>query len=364
MILVVLLLIFLIILLVDVFLIILWVVNFKETNDSSTTTPMVTILIAARNEENNIGRCLDAIMAVDYPEDKLEVLVGDDMSEDKTAEVLEAYEIRYKPISYISIFKKTIAGNGKANVLAQLASKAKGEVLFITDADISVPPNWIKSMLKGMRDDVALVTGTSVVVGQSFLAYMQQIDWLYATGMLKVVSDLNIPVTTMGNNMALRKSAYQQVGGYEAMPFSVTEDLELFNHIKKRYKTVNLFNSDVLNTSSPQRSFSDLLKQRKRWMRGAFQLPLIMIVLLILQSSYLAFILGILIINPMLGLLAIILKFCFRYIFLSMVVKRLKSSVNIFGSLIFEFYSAFFSLVSLFYYLMPGKIEWKGREYE
>lgn len=351
------------ILAIDLFLIILWLLNFKQPNEEWETLPSVSILIAARNEEQNLGECLDSIMNMDYPADKLEVLVGNDKSEDQTGEIADAYAVRFSSIKHINIYRKTIEGNGKANVLAQLARRVKNEYVFITDADIRVPVNWVSSMLRGMADKTALVTGTSVVVGTNFLAYMQQIDWLYATGMLKVVSDLNIPVTTMGNNMVMRKSVYDEIGGYEALPFSVTEDLELFNRIKKKYKTVNLFNPGVLNQSKPMGSFSELLIQRKRWMKGAFGLPWIMILILLLQASYMVFFLGLIFINPSLGASLLGLKIILRYIFLTVVVNKLGSRVNFIGNLIFEVYSVIFSSASLFFYVFSGEIEWKGRKY-
>lgn len=351
------------VLLIDLGLIILWLANYKDAKDGIKDTPFVSILMAARNEEHNLADCLQSLLALDYPNTQFEILVGNDKSEDKTGEIADAFSARYSQIKSFTIYKQLIQGNGKANVLAQLVPKAKGELLFITDADIRFPQKWIQGMLLGMSDDVALVTGTSVVVGSNLLAYMQQIDWLFATGMLKVVSDLGIPVTTMGNNMLLRKKVYEEVGGYEAMPFSVTEDLELFNHIKEDYKTVNLFNVNVLNESMPVRSIFELLVQRKRWMRGAFQLPLIMILLLIIQASFFAIILGLFILNPELALIILGLKFTFRYLFLNLVVRKLKDKVNIFGSLIFEVYTSFFSIISLIYYLIPGPIEWKGRKY-
>jgi cellulose synthase/poly-beta-1,6-N-acetylglucosamine synthase-like glycosyltransferase len=352
-----------IVLFVDMSLIILWQTNYKNATDGITDTPFVSILIAARNEENNLAECLESILAVDYPADKFEILIGDDKSEDQSGEIADAFSVRYPQVKSYTIYKQEIDGNGKANVLAQLAWKAKGEFIFITDADIMVPNQWLKTMLLGMNDDVALVTGTSVVVGTNILAYMQQIDWLFATGMLKVVSDLGIPVTTMGNNMAVRKSVYDEIGGFEVLPFSVTEDLELFNHIKEQHKTVNLFNSDVLNESKPEKELNDLLSQRKRWMRGAFELPFVMVVLLAMQSSFVVIVLGILLLNPLLALGVVGLKFALRYIFVSMVVNKLNDRINIFGSLIFEFYTAVFSIVSLIYYFIPGPIEWKGRKY-
>jgi cellulose synthase/poly-beta-1,6-N-acetylglucosamine synthase-like glycosyltransferase len=351
------------VLLIDLGLIVLWQTNYKNASDGITDTPFVSILVAARNEQDSLAGCLESILTIDYPDDKFEILVGNDMSDDQTGEIADAFSIRYPQVKSYNIYKQTIEGNGKANVLAQLVKKAKGEYLFITDADIRVPHPWIKSMLLAMKEDVALVTGTSVVVGSNILAYMQQIDWLFATGMLKVVSDLGIPVTTMGNNMLLRKSVYEEIGGYEALPFSVTEDLELFNHIKEHHRTVNLFNPGVLNESKPEKSLNELLKQRKRWMRGAFELPTIMVTLLAIQASFFVIILGLLLLNPIYALAVLGLKFTLRYIFVSMVVNKLNDKVNIFGSLIFEFYTAIFSFVSLIYYFIPGPIEWKGRKY-
>ena len=351
------------VLLADLSLIVLWQTNYKNATDGITDTPFVSVLVAARNEEENLADCLESVLAVDYPADKFEILVGDDKSEDQTGEVADAFAIRYPQIKSYTIYKQKIEGNGKANVLAQLARKAKGEFIFITDADIRVPQQWFKTMLLGMNEDVALVTGTSVVVGHNILAYMQQIDWLFATGMLKVVSDLGIPVTTMGNNMLVRKSVYDSIGGFEALPFSITEDLELFNHIKEKHKTVNLFNSDVLNESKPEKALHALLSQRKRWMRGAFELPIVMIALLAMQASFFIIILGLLILKPFLALGVLGLKFVLRFIFVSLVVKKLNDRINVFGSLIFEFYTAVFSIVSLIYYFIPGPIEWKGRKY-
>ena len=353
----------LIVLLVDLSLIILWLVNYKDEAKGITDTPFVSVLVAARNEEENLGDCLESLLAIDYPADKFEILIGNDNSNDKTGDLANAYAIRHEQIKSFTIVKQKIKGNGKANVLAQLVDKANGEFLFITDADIRVPENWFRAMLAGMEEDIALVTGTSVVVGKSILAYLQQIDWLFATGMLKVVSDLGIPVTTMGNNMLIRRKVYNEIGGFETLPFSVTEDLELFNRIKKNYKTVNLFNAQVLNQSTPIKSLPELLQQRKRWMRGAFDLPIVMVGLLVLQASFFVIVLGLLFFIPWLALAVIGIKYVLRYCFLSLVVHKLKDRINIFGSLFFELYMAIFSVVSLFYYFTSRDIDWKGRKY-
>ena len=53
--------------------------------------PFISIIIPCRNEEKFIGKCLDSILAQDYPKEKLEILIMDGMSEDKTREVIKEY---------------------------------------------------------------------------------------------------------------------------------------------------------------------------------------------------------------------------------------------------------------------------------
>jgi cellulose synthase/poly-beta-1,6-N-acetylglucosamine synthase-like glycosyltransferase len=352
-----------IVVLTDLLLIFLWQVNFKEANPILNELPSVDILIAARNEEENIQACIDSLLSLDYPKDKLTIWLGDDDSTDTTWQSIQSYASKHHHIIASQITKQSIIGNGKANVLAQLARKGKGDWIFITDADINVPNNWIKAMLAGADKENALITGTSLVVGDSWLATFQRLDWLYATSMLKVISDLDIPVTTMGNNMAITRSAYYEVGGFEGLPFSVTEDLEIFKAVKKKHSTINLFSKEVLNRSTPQQSFMDLLLQRKRWMRGAFELPFELLSILLLQAFYLPAIITLVTINPLVGLLFWLGKWLTKYIFNIIAAKKLEEKVSLFDSFVTECYLMFFSVVSVLYYFWPGKIYWKGRTY-
>ena len=348
---------------VDMLLILLWKFNFNSEIRTIENLPMVSVMVAARNEESNIVDCLESLIRLDYPADKLEILIGDDASEDRTAEIVRAFATQHRQIKLFTIDKQITKGNGKANVLAHLSHEARGDCFLVTDADIIVPEAWVTSMLAGLGKDADLVTGTSVVTGNDRLSIIQRVDWLHATGMLKVVSDLRIPVTTMGNNMLITRKAYESVGGYEAMPFSVTEDLELFNHVKKKFKTVNLFNPGVLNRSKPQKNVKELLQQRKRWMRGAFELPPIMILVLFMQSLFILFFVALLFLNPVVALAALVIKFLLRYIFVWIVAAKLEEKVDLISSFVFEIFNIGFSFISVFYYFLSGPIVWKQRKY-
>lgn len=348
----------------EVLLIILWRTNFKSYNSHLTTHPSVIILVAARNEETNIAACLDSLLALDYPIGQFQILVGDDASSDATWEIIQGHAAKYSNLNGMQITKRITDGNGKANVLAQLAEQSESDWIFITDADITVPKQWLKSMLAATeKEAVALVTGTSIVSGKGILAKIQRLDWLYATSMLKIISDVEIPATTIGNNMAIKRSVYEEIGGFESLPFSVTEDLEIFKVVKKNHKTVHLCSAEVLNKSAAQNSVMELLIQRKRWMRGAFELPIQLLSILVIQAAYFPAILILLVLNPVLGGILWISKWIIKFIFQVVTAKKLKEKVSIFDSFVSEVFTMIFSMSSLVHYLWPGKIHWKGRAY-
>ena len=61
---------------------------------SKNNFPKISVIIPCRNEEKFIGKCLDSILNQDYPKEKMEVLVVDGMSEDRTREIIEKFKIQ------------------------------------------------------------------------------------------------------------------------------------------------------------------------------------------------------------------------------------------------------------------------------
>ncbi len=350
--------------LTDVALVVFWQLAYKNPRPLVRKWPTVDVLIAARNEEDYLPACLQALTQVDYPKDKLTIWVGDDNSTDNTWQIIERFAHMHPFIKGVKITDTNPNINGKAHVLSRLAGHSQATWMFFTDADIQVPDTWIKAMLQGAKaKQASLVTGTSLVQGSSWLAHTQRLEWLNATAMLKLISDLGVPVASMGNNMALKRTAYQAIGGFESLPFSVTEDLELFKAVKKKFTTVNLFNAELLNKSEAQPGLLPLLKQRKRWMRGAFELPWQLLGLLVIQVMYFPAIVVVGIINPPLGLSLWLTKWVTKFTFQQLSAKKIKENISIFHSFATEGFTMFFSMASLLYYFWPGKVAWKGRTY-
>ena len=172
--------------------------------------PFVSILVAARNEEKNILNCLKSLSNQDCPSDRFEILIGSDRSTDKTLEILKSYS---KPSITVRIFDITTdlgRAKGKSNVLAQLCHHAKGEILLFTDADITVPQTWVSGMLDSFleNDKVVMNSAPTYIKGVGFMQKMQGLEWIFSLGIFKASAIAGIPISSVGNNMGLRKENY------------------------------------------------------------------------------------------------------------------------------------------------------------
>ncbi|GAB2476521.1 hypothetical protein GCM10011375_21450 [Hymenobacter qilianensis] len=328
--------------------------------------PRVSILIAARNEEAAIGRCLSAVRALDYPAALVEVLLGDDGSTDQTrAHAEEAMQGYGGLFRCISITETLGAARGKANVLAHLARAATTDFFFITDADIAVPRTWLSGMLAYARPGIGTVTGLTVVRGPRLFDRLQGLDWLLSLSLVQVVTDLGKPVTAMGNNMLVTREAYEATGGYEALPFSVTEDFELFKAIVVRgFGFCNVFRPEVLALSLPIATPLGLLHQRRRWLRGVEALPWgLKLGLLVYGNFYLGVLALAWLAGPGPALAVLGGKMLAQGLLAAIVFRRvgLRAPLELLPA--FELYTVWLTVSLIGFRLLGRRFNWKGRTY-
>lgn len=334
------------------------------TEPPGAARPTVSILIAARNEETTIRACLEAVARLDYPPECVEVLIGNDQSTDRTGEVVIDFITDKPNFRLIAISESQTNLRGKANVLAQLARLARGQYLFFTDADTQVPPDWLTEMSRYLAGNVGIVTGVTLPDGPRLFHALQTMDWLYNLTLTHLVSSFGVPVTAMGNNMAVSRTAYDAVGGYESLPFSVVEDYALFRAVVGQdFGFRNLLSETVLARTRPVDTLRQFLSQRKRWMRGATDLPVWMVISLYVQ--YLAGPLLLLLgwFAPALAVSLYVLKLFVQTLVISFGLGRLRQTRLWPYALLFEVYQLILGPISVLYYLAPTPIDWKGRKY-
>lgn len=330
--------------------------------------PTVSILVAARNEAENIENCLKHLHALDYPKDRIEILIGNDQSTDYTQMLSEAFIRDKSQFRLINLSGKEYPQTkGKARVLATLAEAAKGQYFLITDADISVNPQWAKAMVRQLlREGVGMCGGTTGIrVGSLFGAY-QHIDWMYFMGIIHSMSFLKKPLTVVGNNMGLPAKVYHETGGYGKIPFSITEDYALFEAVKNAgYQVVQYPSPELLVYSEPVDSIKAVLKQRKRWLTGGLKLPFYYhLLIFIFGAWYIA--LPIYFFYAPLTALSLLLIKDFIQLFQILRINSLHKIRNIYPSALFTYDFYLFLLIPLtsLYFLLPYSNTWKGRRYK
>ena len=326
--------------------------------------PVVSVLVAARNEEATIERCLSSLSAQQYPSEKIEILVGNDASDDNTLKVARRFATTDSRIQVFDIDKLVVEDYGKMNVLVQLIQHAKGEVYLFTDADTQLNPEWTSCLVNVLQSGVGVVTGVSLMHALRPFEKFQYLDWLQAQAMVKVLEDRGTRVTSLGNNMGVTKAAYESVGGFHGVPFSITEDYELYCAIiDKGYTPRHVYTPQALGFTLPMPSFGALLEQRKRWMFGVIKLPVPIIVFLLLNALFIPVLVLLTYQVPLVGLILGLTRLVVLLLFVEKLQRLLRSALSPFWLIPFEFYQSLINLSSLIYFLLPLDATWKGRKF-
>lgn len=328
--------------------------------------PTATVIVAARNEEDNILRCLESLARLEYPEGKLEVILVDDRSTDKTGKIIEEF------ISKRSNFKKIIPDEpkgkmvGKVNALATAIRKAEGEIILTTDADCVVKPNWARTIASHYTDDVGMVDSYTTQDAGSSFGGMQAIDFIYLLIAAGGTINIGVPISCIGNNMSFRKNAYKEVGGYENLPFSVTEDFTLLRAIYKlnKYKIIFPLDKDALVTSIPCSNLKQLYRQKKRWSVGGLGVPFRGFMIMFWgYLTHIGMLLTPIFFSPV-WLYLIFFKIIIDFFVLYPIHLKLGISKNLKYFAVYQVYYIFYVLALPFIVLVSRKVIWKGREYK
>jgi cellulose synthase/poly-beta-1,6-N-acetylglucosamine synthase-like glycosyltransferase len=340
------------------------IVNTKKPADSGYE-PKVSIVICAKDEEDSIEECIKSLLDLDYPMEKLEILLVNDRSEDRTKEIMMSYVNSNPVLKYVEIFEFTGKLKGKANALAQALKTVTGEIIFTTDADIKVNHRWIREILKYYDEKMGVASGYSVVEPKNLFWGVQSVDWLYLLSVASGGDGIGIPVSCVGNNMSYRKKAYEEVGGYEKIPFSVTEDFMLLQkiHSDAGYKTKFPINDNTKNITLPCLSIKQLLGQKKRWAAGgldAFNLGILVGVLSWLTGAVILS--GWAYLGLQVYLSFVIIKLVCDLVFLFPAVKEFKMYKAYLYILFFEIYFAAYVIVTSVLLILSRKVVWKNQK--
>ncbi len=232
--------------------------------------PKVSILIPARNEERNIARCLEAVLAQDYG--NFEVFIIDDQSEDRTAEIVRGYAARDSRITLISGAPLPEGWKGKGWALWQGHQKATGDWVLLLDADTKIYPHALTQTLHfAIEGNIDFLNPTPFFqLGSFWERVLQTFVWDFV---LLRFPKLLVNRPWFPDNMAfgpfllIRKSCYDAVDGHRRVCHSILEDVLLSREIKKAgYRTYVVDGTAIFEV----RMYTNFAEVLQGWTKTAF----------------------------------------------------------------------------------------------
>lgn len=182
-----------------------WSACFPRPVRASHDLPTVSVLLPAFNEEKVIARKMENLLSLDYPMEKLEILVGSDGSTDDTVKILSRHA--GEKVKLISRQER----GGKPGMLNLLAEKAKGELLVFTDARQRIDRKAIGHLVKNFSDPtVGCVSGELVLEGMNgSVGEGVGFYWRYEKFIRSRESLVDSVVGATGALYAIRRSLYR-----------------------------------------------------------------------------------------------------------------------------------------------------------
>lgn len=238
----------------------------QTTQDSSIDFPKFSLIVPTKNEENVIGRCLNGILNIDYPKDKMEVIIVDGNSSDETYNVCSEFTAQYP-----TLFKllKESQSKGKPAALNLAMPHVTGEIVGVFDADSLPEKTSLRKAASHFADKAVMaVQGRTTSLNEKSNALtrviaMEEKAWFQALMSGREKMQLFVPLT--GSCQFVRRSVLQELGGWDEN--SLTEDVELALRLVEKKHLIK-YAPDVYSGQETPNSLGNLIKQRIRWYRG------------------------------------------------------------------------------------------------
>ena len=261
----------------------------------SSSPPFVSVVVPARDEAASIEACLSSILACDYPADRFEVLVVDDLSEDATPAVVERVmrgvnapvaaggrdSVEEAPERLRLLHMPENLDRARAHkkrAIEKGVAHALGALVLTTDADCTVPPGWIRAMASAFEDieaDPEAVPVTAFVSGpvlyrpgRTAFARMQALEFLGLVAAGAGAIGAGRPMICNGANVAYRKDVFEALGGFSGIDHLTSGDDELLmqrihDATPHRVRFCPAPEAAVLTEPAP--TLRAFFHQRKRW---------------------------------------------------------------------------------------------------
>ena len=236
--------------------------------DGRTAKTTVSILIAARNEEDKIGKTIDDILAQDYDKDLVELIIIDDHSTDETSAIISSYAD--KGVKLIQLKEANALNSYKKKAIQTAIGQAVGDLIITTDADCRMGVDWLKTIVNcyEVNDYKMISSPVAYFEEKSLFEKIQTLEFSYLIGLGASTIGNNNPSTCNGANLAYERKAFFEVGGFTGIDDLASGDDELLLH-----KMAALFGQKIgflkhkaaIVYTHAKPNLKEFIQQRKRW---------------------------------------------------------------------------------------------------
>ncbi|MGD1893698.1 MAG: glycosyltransferase [Cyclobacteriaceae bacterium] len=339
----------------------------------------VSVIIPVRNEAVHIVPLLRDLSqqrlneTLLFPTQKWEVIVVNDHSEDETLVLVE--EFQANTLINLQYFSAPAPGKSlspKKAALYRGIQAAKGEVVVTVDGDCRIGPYWLTTWVDFFQKyQPALVAGgVTFCQERSWFERLQTLEFASLIGMGAASIQSKQPITCNGANLAFRREAFFEVGGYQGHWHIPSGDDEFLLHAMFRKFPTEIYflkSPEVLVKTYAKKTVSEFIQQRKRW-AGKWRMHregLVTMLAGLVFGFHLLFIatLADWVMNGIESrwfVWLLLLKIGVEYVFIKSVLGFLKKKLNPVNFLSLQvLYSAYFVLIGLIASI--GGYTWKNR---
>ncbi len=177
----------------------------------ATITPRVSVVIAVYNEENSVAKRIENVLAMDYPADKLEVIIASDGSVDRTNEIVAEYAARDSRVKLLELDRA-----GQSSTINSAVREASGEIIIRTDAATRFSPDVVKKLVSCFADEnVQCVVGRITMLPLEEAPYnvSESLYWRFETRLRDLEALAGIAFVGSGPCMAIRSDYYPSLRG-------------------------------------------------------------------------------------------------------------------------------------------------------
>lgn len=357
----------------------LWRGLFKQPEISGwADLPRVCVIVAARNEESHLPNLLTALRQQTYPAELLQIVVVSDNSTDGTEELVQG-TARWMPNLELISLSETPPGWGPKKWALQSGIQATtAEIIMTTDADCTPVSEWVEAVVNYFSvPEVGLVMGPAPLVRKdlSILERSIHLDAVSLDALAAAGCGRGLALTCTGRNLAYRRAAYEEIGGFSDIAHFISGDDDLLMHkmaSTDRWQLVFALTPKAVVSSPPPDGFKGFIRQRLRHASKGkvyYDLGAKLYFRLLLPTIYLAnlasaagLVTAIVTRDPY-WLAPTAVKLAAEalvvYTYLRRVADRVSPGIFLMTGLLHHFYVVLIGLVGNFI-----SVEWKGRAYD